>query len=407
MATFQTEYDTASNTIDSVVTTQLSSVLNWINIPGGLTKASSSASGFVWGYNSGSYVYVCQLPCTGNWTMVDLSSNQVSTILDLTTDGTNVYILYTNTAGALGLLVTPASNQGTRTTIPVPFAAISIFSTHTYIWAQDSSNTKQKCPKPCTMANWQASKDTSVTITSSDDSTLYGKDLNGQAMQTDETLQSEWQPISNVNGSIYGKGADGTLYGIDSKQNAFQYDGTLSPMYTQGLTPTNINVDSNAGHLWMTTATPGDLGNVFTRSQKPDYTTIMNTVNPIDKTRDDIANKVETKFERQTDVMIVNKQVQDVITFFKQMFHIDKNTNKNASNQIGKLDEDIQETQKQLDQINNVKPILIGTILTLLAVLIVYLTLSYVLGSYVHSVALIVIGAGMTITLKTDLLQSL
>jgi hypothetical protein len=317
MSTFQTEYDTASNTIDSVVTTQLSSVLNWINIPGGLTKVSSSASGFVWGYNSGSYVYVCSLPCTGNWTMVDLSANQVSTVLDLTTDGTNVYILYTNTAGALGLLVTPASNQGTRTTIPVPFAATSIFSTHTYIWAQDSSNTKQKCPKPCNMANWQVSKDTSVSITSSDDSTLYGKDLNGQAMQTDETLQSAWQPISNVNGSIYGKGADGTLYGIDSKQNAFQYDGTLSPMYTQGLTPTNINVDSNSGHLWMTTATPGDLGNVFTRSQKPDYTTIMNTVNPIDKTRDDIVNKVETKFERETDVMIVNKQVNDVIKFFK------------------------------------------------------------------------------------------
>jgi hypothetical protein len=234
---------------------------------------------------------------------------------------------------------------------------------------------------------------------------LYGKDLNGQAMQTDETLQSAWQPISNVNGSIYGKGADGTLYGIDSKQNAFQYDGTLTPMYTQGLTPTNINVDSDAGHLWMTTATPGDLGNVFTRSQKPDYTTIMNTVNPIDRTRDDIVNKLETKFERETDVMIVNKQVNDVIKFFKQIFHIDKNTNKNASNQIGKLNENIMETQKQLDQINNVKPILIGVILTLLAVLIVYLTLSYLLGSYVHWVALLVIGAGMTITLKTDLIQ--
>jgi hypothetical protein len=54
---------------------------------------------------------------------------------------------------------------------------------------------------------------------------------------------------------------------------------------------------------------------------------------------------------------------------------------------------------------NNVKPILIGVILTLLAVLIVYLTLAYLLGSYVHWVALLVIGAGMTITLKTDLIQ--
>ena len=405
MATFQTEYDTTTNTIDSVVTTQLSSVLNWLNIPGGLVKASSSAAGFVWGYNSGSDVYVCQLPCTGNWSMVDLSSNQVSNVLDLTTDGTNVYILYTNSAGAVGLLVTPSTNQGTRTSIPVPFAATQIFSTHAYIWAQDASNTKQRCPKPCTMPNWQPSTEKTVTITSSDDSTLYGKDASGQAMQTDETLQSAWQPISNVNGTIYGKGTDGTLYGIDSKQNAFQYDGTISPMYTDGLTPTNISVDKTAGHLWMTTATPGSVGNIFTRSQKPDYTTIMNTINPLDSTRDKIADTVENKFERQTDIMILNKQVNDVITFFKQMFHIDKDTGKNAEGQVGKLNEDIRETQKQIDQINTVKPVLIGIILTLIAVTIVYLTMSYFLGSYVHWIALLVIGAGMVITIKTNFIQ--
>jgi hypothetical protein len=398
MATFQTEYDTTTNTIDSVVTTQLSSVLNWLNVPGGLVKASSSAAGFVWGYNSGSNVYTCQLPCTGNWTMIDLSSNQVSSVLDLTTDGTNVYILYSNSAGALGLLVTSATNQGTRTTIPVPFAATQIFSTHTYVWAQDASNGKQRCPKPCTMPNWQPATEKTVTITSSDDSTLYGKDASGQAMQTDETLQSAWQPISNINGTIYGKGSDGTLYGIDSKQNAFQYDGTITPLYTQGLTPTNINVDSSAGHLWMITDTPGGLGNIFTRSQKPDYTTIMNTINPLDTTRDKIVDTVESKFERQTDVMILNKQVNDVITFFKQMFNIDKDTGKKAASQTGKLNEDIRETQKQLDQINNVKPILIGVIATLLAVVVVYLTMSYVLGSYVHWVALLLIGVGMAIT---------
>jgi hypothetical protein len=52
-------------------------------------------------------------------------------------------MLYTNAASSINLLVTPATNQGTRTVITVPFSATTIFSTHTYIWAQDGSNNKQ------------------------------------------------------------------------------------------------------------------------------------------------------------------------------------------------------------------------------------------------------------------------
>lgn len=395
MATFQSEYETSTNAIDSIVTTQLSSVLNWLNVPGSLLKASSSAAGFVWGFdNARGGVWTCQLPCSGNWTNVDLSQYQVSNILDLTTDEMNVYILYTNSAGAVGLLATPASNQGTRTTISVPFSANTIFSTHTYIWAQDASNNKQRCPKPCSMPNWQASTDTTITITSSDATTLYGKDATGQAMQTNETLQAPWQSIGDVKGNIYGKSQDGTLYGIDSTQNAFQYDGKVSPLYTDGLNPSNISVDAQTNQLWMTTSTPGQLGNVFTRAQKPDYSTIMNTITPLDRTRDKIVDSVESNYDRQTDVMIVNKQAQDVITFFKNMFKIDGATAKKANNQAGHLNENIRESQKQLDQINNIKPILIGVILILLVVMIVYSTLSYILMSYVHWIALLVIGIG-------------
>lgn len=398
MATFQSEYETSTNAIDSIVTTQLSSVLDWLNVPGTLVKASSSAAGFVWGFdNARGGVWTCQLPCNGNWSNVDLSQYQVSNILDLTTDETNVYILYTNAAGSVGLLVTPASNQGTRTTVSVPFSATTIFSTHTYIWAQDGSNNKQRCPKPCSMPNWQIAGDTSVTITSSDETTLYGKDSTGQAMQTNETLQSPWQPIGVVKGSIYGKGQDGTLYGIDSTQSAFQYDGKIAPLYTDGLNPTNITVDSQTSQLWMTTATPGELGNVFTRSQKPDYSTIMNTISPIDRTRDKIVDSVEARFNRQTDVMTVNKQSEDIISFFKRIFKIDGDTAKRAENQASHLNENIRESQNQLDQINNLKPVLVGVILILAIVIIVYLTLSYILMSYVHWIALIVIGIGLFI----------
>ena len=400
MATFQSEYETSTNAIDSIVTTQLSSVLNWLNVPGTLVKASSSAAGFVWGFNGSSMVYICQLPCSGNWTQVDLSQYQVSNILDITTDETNVYILYTNVAGATGLLVTPASNQGTRTTLVVPFSAKTIFSTHTYIWAQDGSNNKQKCPKPCSMPNWQVSTDTTVTITSSDDTTLYGKDASGQAMQTNETLQAPWQPIGDVNGTIYGKGSDGTLYGIDSKQAAFQYDGKMLPLYTNGLNPTNISVDTQSSQLWMTTATPGDIGNIFTRVEKPDYSTIMNSVSPLDRTRDKIVDSVESRYQRQTDVMTVNKQVGDVVSYFKKMFHIDGDTAKRANNQAGHLNENIREAQKEIDQIKTVEPIILGVIVLLVALCFLYMFGSGLLGSYVHIVALLIISGGVALILN-------
>jgi len=396
MSTFQSEYETSTNAIDSIVSTQLSSVANWMNVPGSLVKASS-ASGFIWGFNAGNSVYTCSLPCTGNWKPVDLTQYSVNTILDLTTDESNVYILFTANTET-HLLVSDAANQGVKTVITVPFSAISIFSTHTYIWAQDLKNNKVKCSKPCTMPNWQVSSESSVKITSSDNSTLYGVDPAGQAMQTDENISSTWQPLADVKGTIYGKGSDGTLYGIDSNQSAFSFDKKMSPLFTNGYEPTHITVDTSSNSLWMTTANPGDSGNIFTRPEKPDYSTLMNSITPIDRTRDKIADAVETKYERQTDIMVVNKQVSDIIAFFKKMFNIDGNTAKKANTQSGSLQMNIRETQKKLDEFNEIQPILIGLIVTLCAVVILYASMYSFLGSITHVLAILVIGAGIIIT---------
>jgi hypothetical protein len=245
------------------------------------------------------------------------------------------------------------------------------------------------------MPNWQVSKDNIVKITSSDDGMLYGNDASGLAMQTDETLQSAWQPIGNIHGTIYGKGSDGTLYGIDQSQNAFQYNGTITSLYTNGLPPANLSVDSQSNQVWMTTTTPGNLGNIFTRLQKPDYTTVMNTISPIDRTRDKIADTVESKFERQTDVMIVNKQTNDIVTFFKKIFNLDKDTAKKANAQVGHLNENIRESQKQLDQITSLEPIIFGVILLLLVVSLIYIAGSSVFGSYIHTIALVTLVIGV------------
>jgi hypothetical protein len=395
MATLQTEYETSTNAIDSIVSTQLSSVTNWLNIPGGLAKVSSSAAGYLWGYE-GNTSYICQLPCTGNWKLVDLSPQNLTSILDLTTDDTNVYILFLSNTETK-LLVTDAKNQGTRSVIKVPFAATEIFSTHTYIWAQDSSNNKQKCPKPCTMPNWLPSI-VDGKITSADNSVIYGVDAFGNAIQSDENLSSVWQPIDDIKGTIYGKGSDGTLYGIDQNQSAFQFNGSLTPIFTNGLDPKNLSVDSQSGQLWMTTATPGDTGNIFFRSEKPDYSNIMNSISPLDRTRDKITDTVQTKYQRQTDVMIVNKQVQDIIEFFKKIFNIDGTTAKKAKDQSGQLYNKIKETQSKLDQINSIEPILIGIIITLFLVATLYLVSPSILGNYTHIIAILIIGSGIAVT---------
>ena len=73
MTDFQSAFDTNTRGIDTTLTTQLSSVQQWANIPGSLVKASSSAAGYLWGFNSVNQVYVCQQPCTGNWSLVDIS----------------------------------------------------------------------------------------------------------------------------------------------------------------------------------------------------------------------------------------------------------------------------------------------------------------------------------------------
>ena len=398
------EYQKTTDTINTIVSTQLSSVLSWINVPGGLTKASSSSAGFVWGFNSAGEVYISPLPSTGNWTLVNLKNYNVSQVLDIATDETNVYILYSNSSGT-GLIVTAVNNQGTPLAISVPFSPTSIFSTHTYIWAQDSGNNKQRCPKPCTMKNWQTVSEHVVEITSSDDSSLYGKDPSGNAMQTDETMQSAWQPLNGIKGTVFGKGSDGTLYGIDPTQQGFQYNGTLQPLFTNGLEPSSITVEPQTNQLWMTTSSPGAAGNIFTRVQKPDYTTTMNLISPMDKSRDRTAGEIETKFMRETDVMTVNKQVKDVVDFFKKMSRIDGTTAKKALNQIGTLNEHIRESQQQLDQINSIEPVLFSVMGIMIVILFVYMFLPTFIGNYVHLLSLGIAGAGIFLLLNFSVLN--
>ena len=400
MATFQSEYEDTTNTIDSIVSSQLSYVLNFINIPGGLTKVVSSSSGFAWGY-SGIYVYSCQLPCSGNWLKSDLSSYSIGSISDITTDSTNVYILYTSVAGNTDILTTSSNRQGVWSIISVPFKATNIFSTHTYLWAQDSSNNKQMCPKPCTTSNWIPSSENTISITSSTDTHLYGKDPLGEPMQTDETMRSGWSPISGFGETKVSSviGSDNYTYAIDDKQNLLKYDGkSVSPVSTSGFTPQTLTTGND--QLWLTSVTPSSLGNIFTRVEKPDYSTLTSAISPLDKKRDDIVNAVESKFNHQTDVMTINKQTEDIVKFFKNMFKIDGETGKKSKDQIGHITEEIKSTQEKLDQINSVEPIMQTAIILLLLISGVYVVFSGLLGWITHVIALILLAGGVFFIVK-------
>ena len=262
------EYESSTNAINTILTQP---VLDWANLPGSLTKVSSSASGFAWGFSGGT-LYRCELPCTGNWKQIEIDAQE---ILDIDTDDINVYVLGLKSGGATYLYTSSSSNPS-FVEIQVPFAAKKIFSTHTFIWAQDSSNKKERCAKPCTTGLWTPVEDVSVKITSSSDSALYGRDGSGVGMKSDETLQSGWSPIKGMSGvklnSLLG-GMDSTaLYGIDSSSNLLRCEGDCSnppeQIDTVGYAPLSVSADPYEKDVWMTTATTGTLGNIFNKSSK-------------------------------------------------------------------------------------------------------------------------------------------
>ena len=412
MADFQAAYDQTTQDINNTLSTQLSSVLTWANIPGELQKVSSSAYGFAWGF-SGSSVYTCQLPCSGNWQPVDLSKFDIGVVLDIATDDTNVYILV-NSSSNIVILTNTADGRGVWNVVPVPFPASQIFSTHSYIWAQDSQNNKQKCPKPCTTTNWIAESENKVKITSSSSTSLYGKDSSGVGLKTDEVLQSGWSPIVGLLGtkvsSVLGQLDKTSVYAVDPTSKVLKCEGdcstnAVSPVDTQGYTPLNLTADPGSKLLWLTAQTKGDLGNIFSRPDKPDYSTIMNTITPLDKQRDAVVTDVVKDYNQQTGVMTVNKQVSDIESFFKKIFGDQHKSTTNTKNASGHLQQLISDQQVTLDQINSVQPIISGFVYTLIAVVVIYLVGS-ILGSFIHWIEFLVLLGGIYLTINNGFSSS-
>lgn len=398
MTDFQSDFDQTTHTIDDTLTTQVSSSFTWRNVPGSLVKASASSAGYVWGFNSNSGIYICQLPCSGNWTPVVVPD--LLTVLDVTTDSAAVYILGNSTSGKLVLISGSAMNQGNWVSIPVPFAATKIFSTHTYVWAQDGNNAKQKCAKPCMTGNWIAVPEKTVSITSSSDTALYGVDPSGAGMRTDELMQSGWVAISGLKSSkltsLVGDLDSAALYAIDNTSHVLKCEGSCSenpvPVDTAGYVPVHLTADPHS--LWMTSDTNGSVGNIFNRASSSSYTDIINSVNPLDQKRDAIVDSVKQEFGKQTDSMTLSKQLDSIVSFFKGVFNKSGDTAESTKNQAGALKDQITQTQAKLDQLESTQPLIQNIVFTLMFVGMIYL-IGSILGKLIHLLAIVVLFAGL------------
>ena len=529
MTDFQSAFDTNTSGINTTLTTQLSSVQQWANIPGSLVKASSSQAGYLWGFNSVNKVWVCQQPCTGSWTQVDLSKlspaqtqttgcygtpvttsprnffyptpfnqfmaqigpggnpNYVSstldgakalaaknpgargiftflgpdgitvrycvwdqdptlgnlastdtakmlsqsgtfipiakcpppppptnvTILDIVTDETNVYLLFSTGTGAF-LATKTANNQTDWALNPVgnpTFAPVNTFSTHTYLWLQSATNQKVKIPKPVNMTNSMPVADTSVKITSSSASALYGVDGTGKAMKSDETLQTGWSAVSGLTGttvkSVVGDLDQQGLFIIDNNSRVSECVGDCStnktvPVNTQGYLPLYMTADPSTKQLWMTSSTAGSRGNIFNRVGNPDYSSILNTVTPLDQNRDKVIGDVKDEYNKQTQVMTVNKQIGDFHDLFAKIFGDATKATQETNTEISKVETDVVGKQMQLKTITNIEPIIQKLVVTLATAALVYAIFSF-LGWIVHAIVLVVIGVGIYLSLNNDI----
>jgi len=415
MTDFQSAFDTSTNSINSTVTTQLSSVQAWSNVPGTLTKVVSSAAGYLWGYDSTFNVWKCTAPCTGNWVKIDTKPQTYGQVRDIALDDNTVYILIFNqTANTCSLSFGPANGQSALSNISVPIVATNIFSTHTYLWCQDSkSGTKYKLPKPVSMANWLSVSDTEI-ITSSSPTALYGiMKATGRAVSTNESLTSDWSPISGLyginNAKIIGDNDPMTeIYVIDPLSKVYKCEGgcsskeQLQPFDVGSYTPLNITGDPSNSQVWMTTTTNSQQGNIFNKIEKTDYSTILNVVNPLDKKRNDVVDDATKQYTQQSDIMEANSMLtlfkNSLDQFLKQI--IPQTTNKaEYQAEIQKLQADTQYKSAQLDQMQFLYPILLKLILSLIVAILTYFIFGF-LGSYVNIVVVGVLCVGIYLSLN-------
>lgn len=373
---FANTYDSLTNQVSSIVSTQISDSM-WNSMPGGLDKVSTSSMGFAWGIGSGD-LFVCQLPCNGQWKKVD------SGITDIATDDTHVYAISGST-----LKIKSASNVDDWVIIKTP-GVTSIVCTNSYVWGQAGQKT-WRLAKPGTTGNWIVVENTG-TITSSSGNALYGVDASNNAVKTDEAMQSGWSVIPDFIGSklskVIGDLDQSALYGIDmTNQLKRCVAGRCYPVKTDGYTPKNVTADPVTKTLWMTTQTSGEKGNIFTKVDS--VADVLPALQPLDKQRDEVVDATKRAFTDSTHVDSMNKQVTIVLEFLAKFFNVrkDPNTDKRKDDLTKKVESTHDEVGRLEIAIPSIKKIVVYIVITA----VVY-SLFYSFGIITHLIASMILG---------------
>lgn len=421
---FQTEYDKLTKTIDDTLSTQVSSSLSWNNIPGNYDKVVSSSAGYAWaiGNLDGLYkLYICELPCTGNWKPVVLKDYpyEKNIVRDVVVDNTNVYVkIYSVVPEGKSkheILTNVASGKAEWTAIYSSTDSFErIFSTNNFLWIQRREDLSiKKCPKPCTPTNWiiQPNKD-NVMITSTTTTEIFGKDIGNKVVKTDENMKTGWHVLKGFKDEQYlnnfipigGDSEKTGTYAVSKRGDVFNCQGEcddeedISPVYTKGFRANDLTYDSESNKLWMTTTSRGEKGNVFTQLDKRDFMTISNEINPLDKQRDEIVKDTTKEYVDQTKTLTTSKQIQTVVDFFQKFFGYSESTRKQNENQSSILSDNIQKSQQQIDKMSTITSKLFILIITLMVTAIIYLLAEPLLGTFVHYVTILTLGVGIFFT---------
>lgn len=362
-------YAELSSTINNLIS---GSGTDWENIPGGLDKVSESSSA-AWGIGAGK-LYVCSLPCKGNWILVD------SDVLDFTTDDTTIYFLKSGSLNTKN-----ANNSGETLSIPMNIQITEIFNTSSYLWGQGTG--KYKLAKPGTTGNWIEVPDTGVKITSASSQALYGV-AKGIAYKSDETLQSGWKEIPQFKGVFTGilGGADQTaLYGTDGiKVEECKGDSCESlpiPSPVKNLSP-------NPNTLWMTSETQGSLGNIYMKDMRPPN--LIKDVKPLDEERDLLVQDSEKNYELSTYYNVMSKQLSELKKMFQPM----------SSSET--IDEKIvKSTSEKANSFEKALPFLFRGLIVLGALIVTYFFSGF-FGAFTNYIALIVFLGGIYFVLNLN-----
>jgi hypothetical protein len=122
--------------------------------------------------------------------------------------------------------------------------------------------------------------------------------------------------------------------------------------------------------------------------------TDVNKIDPLDKQRDDTIAETEDEYNLQTHFLVVKKQINEFIDYFKGIFKLSNETTKQNKDAIGKLEKDVQETQIKIDQINSTEPFIKTLLVVLVVVYALYIFGSFI-GSMIHILALIILIGGL------------